>query len=417
MSDNNINVIFRKMPNTHSITLGLYIKAGQAYGDESCVGITHFLEHLHFRKSGEWNQDELYYEMESMGSTLRATTYRDFLKFSMKITPDKLDKCISLFQNLLNTKGWTDEEFQREKQVVLNQIIEQGTYVSLDEEARKLIFREHPLSHAIMGNMESIERIGKKEIQEYKDKIFHAGNMLLCVTGNISDSDCWSITRAFNLNMDHNSLINKKPDYPKCFHHRKPDIKLVYVQDENPLEINMAFDIKYNRDTTDLLSILNCILGEGVGSRIQRKVREDKCYTSDIFSYIEWYQEFAVLHIRFSVEKKNLLPCFEEILNIIKELKENISQKDLDVSLPFYTTNLIFNEDDTEEMNFQLAYNKLVLNMDYHVPAIDNDSHTIVKLQDLAREIFVKKNITIVVLGNTRQVTQKAIVQLLEERL
>ena len=55
--------------------------------------------------------------------------------------------------------------------------------------------------------------------------------------------------------------------------------------------------------------------------------------------------------------------------------------------------------------------------MDYHVPAIDNDSYTIVKLQDLAREIFVKKNITIVVLGNTRQVTQKAIVQLLEERL
>lgn len=80
--DNGLTVLFHQMPNTHSVTVGLYVKAGCLYENEHHIGITHLLEHLHFRKLGVLSQKELYYKMECIGSTLRAATYRDFLKFT-----------------------------------------------------------------------------------------------------------------------------------------------------------------------------------------------------------------------------------------------------------------------------------------------------------------------------------------------
>ena len=79
--NNGLTVFFYQMSNTHSVTISLYVKAGSVY--EEVEGTTHLLEHLHFRKLGKFTQEELYYEMECMGSSLRAAAYRDFMKFSM----------------------------------------------------------------------------------------------------------------------------------------------------------------------------------------------------------------------------------------------------------------------------------------------------------------------------------------------
>lgn len=52
----------------------------------------------------------------------------------------------------------------------------------------------------------------------------------------------------------------------------------------------------------------------------------------------------------------------EEIVMILNDVKDNITKRDLDISLPFYTVNQIFDEDDTEKMNFKLAYESFILN-------------------------------------------------------
>ena len=88
--NNGFHIASFSMPNTHSITVGLYIRAGSKYESFEENGITHFLEHLHFRRLGDLSQQDLYYNMESIGGTLRAQTGRDYLKFSMKILPKSL---------------------------------------------------------------------------------------------------------------------------------------------------------------------------------------------------------------------------------------------------------------------------------------------------------------------------------------
>lgn len=46
--NNGIPVLFHKMSNTHSVTPGLYVRAGVGYPAECISGISHLLEHLCF---------------------------------------------------------------------------------------------------------------------------------------------------------------------------------------------------------------------------------------------------------------------------------------------------------------------------------------------------------------------------------
>lgn len=220
---NGLSVLLYNMPNTHSVTVGLYIKAGSGYKSEYIAGISHLLEHLHFRRCGQISQEELYYKMESMGSTLRGATYRDFISFTMKVVPQNLEKCIEIF-----------------------------------------------CSH----------------------------NLLLCITGNVDDRSFADTVKSLEEVSISESQHKNVLEFPSCFHHRKPDIEFVPMPDENYLDVNLSFDISYDKKDRELLVLLNCILGEGVGSRLQRIVREQKGFTSNISSYIEWYKRFAVLHIQ-----------------------------------------------------------------------------------------------------------------------
>lgn len=409
--NNGIRIQYHKMINTHSITVGLYVKGGCVYENEEIFGITHFLEHLHFRKIGDITQEELYYQMESLGSTLRATTYRDFLKFSMKVVPIYIDKCVEIFCKLIEQRSWSEVEFEKERQVVINQILENENYLDINKLARNVIFREHNLSNEIMGTVESIKHIKIEDVVKFKRELFNVNNFVICITGNLTDLQFEEIAKKLE-----SISIEKGREregnwlaYPKFFGRRKPEVKFFPVEYGNLLDVNLSFDVSIEKISREMLILLNGILGEGVGSKLQKFIREDYCYTSNIGSYVEQYREFAILHICFTVEKKVLLPCFEMIVRILKELKSSIIKRDLDVVLPFYTMNHAFYEDDTEEMNFQLAYHNFVLDTEFSEFKIENNSNTILRLEKCAEEIFTKDNLCIVIMGDAENVSKEAI--------
>lgn len=412
---NGVRCIVNPMRNTHSVTVGLYLKAGVGYGEDK-PGITHLLEHLHFRQLGKTSQSELYYRMEKIGSTLRAVTYRDLLHFSMKVAPSHIEECLGIFTEILNAKSWTNENFCSEKQVVQNQIIESENYTSIEKSARRCIFKDHPLACDIMGTTLQVEDIVLQDIVDYKNKVFCTSNILICMTGNFTNQQELRMLKMFSEYEALPIYEEFKLVYPTCFHSRKPDIILEHTDNGNQLDVNISFDIKYSSANVLYLRLLNCILGEGVGSRLQRSIREEKHYCAGIGSYVEWYAGFAVLHISFAVDNKVFYPCLNDIVDIINLMKTDITKEDMDTALPFYTTNQIFYEDDTEAMNYQLAYQQLIFGQSSAKSNPQNNKETIDAIQTIATDIFVPANCCVVVIGNTRRLTKKRIREIIQGR-
>lgn len=100
---NGLEVWVSRLPNTHSVTVDLFVRSGVAYETSDKLGITHLLEHLIFRELQGFSQRELYFFMESLGTTLKAVTYRDFLRFYLKVLPENAVNVTKIFKSILQT--------------------------------------------------------------------------------------------------------------------------------------------------------------------------------------------------------------------------------------------------------------------------------------------------------------------------
>lgn len=397
------------MPNTHSITVGLYIRAGSKYESFEENGITHFLEHLHFRRLGDLSQQDLYYNMESIGGTLRAQTGRDYLKFSMKILPKHLFACLQIFKRIVTADNWTESDLKLEKSVVINQIDQH--YYTNESLAHDLIFKNSSLSYEIMGSVENVESFGLKKIKSFKRRIFNNENMLLCVTGNIDESSKNLIKSTFedlNINCGMKLYNNCIPGH---YFKRKPDIVFDYA-DWDMLDVHLAFDVS-SSVSEEKINLLNCITGEGVGSRLQGVLREKLGYTADISSYTEVYEECSVIHIVYTVNKKHFTDSLKALTDTLNKMKHNICEKDICVSLPFYSDNLAFVLDDTEQMNHIIGYYRFVINKEFNSIKCGDVTELCETLMTYAKNIFTPKNTCIAVTGNCRGITKKTVSNIL----
>ena len=115
---NGLEVWVSRLPNTHSVTVDLFVRSGVAYETSDKLGITHLLEHLIFRELQGFSQRELYFFMESLGTTLKAVTYRDFLRFYLKVLPENAVNAMRIFKSILQTHSWSSDAFNAEKAVV-----------------------------------------------------------------------------------------------------------------------------------------------------------------------------------------------------------------------------------------------------------------------------------------------------------
>lgn len=403
MLENGLNYLYYPMSNTHSVTLGLYIKTDINFDVSINSGIAHLLEHMHFRKIGFLSQEELYLFFEKTGSTLRAVTYRDFIKFSVKIIPQYLDAWIEIFSELINTYNWTDEELIKEKAVIRNQITEHNSFVSVDDIVRENVFLDTLYAEPIMGTNEEIENITVFDLIRYKKQIFSKKNVCFSVTGNISNQENKRIVDKLEKVIINTEQIIDRVSIPSNWHNRKPDICIFNTEDDGFFDVNISFDITYSESDVEYIRLLNGILGEGIGSRLEMLIREKLAMTSDIYSYIEWYKKIALLHIRFRVETEKIYNCIDVILNELVSIKNNISEKDIITNLPFFVTQRAFLEDSTDEMNFELSYNGFVLEMNNRFNSLVNNDKLNYDLHNLAKTIFCSQNMVVTVLGAEKE--------------
>lgn len=130
--ENDLTMYYTRIPTAQSIAIGMYVKCGSQNEIKQQNGISHMLEHMHFRRLGQMYSDEIYHETESMGATLSAVTYKDFTKYEMKIRPRFLPKATQLFRLLIEHDTWNSEDLESERIIVRREMLEKTAYFDLD---------------------------------------------------------------------------------------------------------------------------------------------------------------------------------------------------------------------------------------------------------------------------------------------
>lgn len=400
--NNGLKIVEYPIDNAQSIEIGLYIKAGARYENKGDNGITHLLEHMHFRQLGNMKQKEIYEYAEKMGSTLRGTTYKEMLCFNIKVRPKYLKKSLNLFEKIITTYEWTEEQLKSEKKVVISEIREKEDNNENQKIIDRVIWNKHPLSNSILGNASNIKRITLQKLVQYKKKIFCKDNMLLVITGAINEEEIIWINKKFEAIAINECLqkINSNNMNDGQFK-RKHNYLMKNYPEWNLINMQLIFDVDLKQIKENELLFFNSIVGGGDGSYLQQEIRDKRGMVYDIYSYGEIFSDKAVWSIVYSIEKDQLYLSLNVIVKMLKMLKTVISQEDIEKNMPFFTENLWYWTEETKELNFQLGNdfikNKIGLTINERIK--ENEKINYERMQKVAEIILKNKNMSLIAMG------------------
>lgn len=414
---NGINVYYYPIKNAYSVALGLYINLGVKDESSENNGITHLLEHLHFRKLGDWEQKDIYYNMNKIGAALNGSTYKELLKFSIKARPKYFFECLEFFLRILITYNWTEEDLINEKKIVMNELHEKEAYMDISTYVDELAWKNSPLSLPIIGTEHSIENITLEQIVKYKKQYFRAGNLTLIITGNAAENDVQeAVNKIEKIQLNNYPLeFTKKCSLPVNIFNRALNIEFIDC-DWNYVDVNISFDI--DNINSEVAALLNSIIGGGIGSILPNIIREQYGLVYDIFSKIDIYNEKSIMNIEFSTKKQNICICLKEIINILNLVKKNISTEDIDANIIYFTENSWYLLENPEVLNEELGWksfaaDKLSFSIEEKIEKYKKINQQ--TLMDFAKKTFVSKNASLIILGQTSHITKQEIKLIISE--
>lgn len=401
---NGLTIIKNKYDSVNSINISLFFKVGALNEKKGVYGITHLAEHMFFRNLNGTPQKQLYYKTECMGTTLRGTTYRNCVWFDITVTKKHFKESILLISQLLKKFDWNINDFEKEKQIVKNQI--QFKTRNFMDSVNEFYFDRNEMNTPIMGTISDVEKISLHDINLWKQQYFSCNNAAIVLSGCFNDSDYQEAISIFqqinNIGKKQNTLFFA----PKDYKNRSEKSDTIIETDSDEVDIWITYDID-DIDTEEYYAarFLTSLLGSGDGSLLSTCLIEEHCLTDEVVATVDDFYGTSRIMIECTCKNQDIVLVLNCIFYNISLLKKEIPKYNYLSTIPFFTDNQILLYDDTRNFSHYLGWNRFIKEYDTWCPSLDATkygSFTIDALIQYANKIFVSENMTINLSNNEK---------------
>ena len=319
---NGIKIIVEQIP-VEAVNLSIWVGVGSAVENDGINGMAHFLEHMVFKGSDRLNLGEFEQAIESHGGNTNAATSQDYTHFYINVAPQDFAKLAPLQLDIVLNPSIPDEEFQRERHVVLEEIrrSEDNPDRRIYRHISELVYDHLPYRRPVLGPVEVISQVTAQQMQDFHRQWYSPNNITIAVVGNLPVQEMISVIEQY---FDESGLdsSNKAAIAPKSqtipqsisqsiqsFASEPPFTEVVRreVTDSSLTQARLSMTWRVpglvELEETYPLSILANILGSGRTSRMVQDLRENRRLVDRVSvsnSAMVWqgtFQVFAKLNI------------------------------------------------------------------------------------------------------------------------
>jgi zinc protease len=286
--ENGLQVVVIPMRNNSNvITTDIFYKVGSGNEIMGKSGIAHMLEHLNFKSTKNLKAGEFDEIVKGFGGVNNASTGFDYTHYYIKSSSANLAKSLELFSELMQHLRLSDEEFQPERNVVLEERLWRTDnnpigylYFRLFNNA----FTYHPYHWTPIGFKDDIKNWTIEDIRSFHSKYYQPNNAIIVVAGDIKSEEVFeSVEKQFG-------HIKNAHELPKPHHQVEPQqdgAKRVMLKKESEVEmVAIAYKIPdFKHKDQVALSALSELLSSGKSSRLQRVLVDEKKMVNQIYGY------------------------------------------------------------------------------------------------------------------------------------
>ncbi|MDD7718566.1 MAG: insulinase family protein [Eubacteriaceae bacterium] len=395
------------------ICMGIYFRTGLGYESDDMTGISHLVEHMLFRRLNKISNEELYSILNKTGATLSGCTYPDGIQFKFVFNREYIDTILELVNNLFCTHCWTRKEVELEKKIILRQIRESG--YGDEDKLDELYYEGCYYAKKVAGNKSSVKSITVEAVNKFAKEFITVSNAGVVLTGAYDESVVKLINEAM-ITISNSKENDIKPElipyqFP-CRFEKRNENDIVCKRWQYDSRIIVSFDVSKRNELEKLLLLDMVFLGDG--SVIGNSLREAAGLTGNILTEVSRNRGFTKYTAYFDVQNGDEEEAIALLIDEIARFLKSDKSKHLEENIRFYIDGSDICSSISEH-NTWIGYGKYLIN-DNHYFAEDTSElygqMNAETLDDRAKELFVKSNMSLSVLkGSGSTVTKKTILK------
>ncbi|MBI5249224.1 MAG: insulinase family protein [Desulfomonile tiedjei] len=350
--DNGVRVITETVPYVQSISMGIWVHSGSRYERPEVNGICHFIEHMLFKGTDKRSAFTIAKEIDSVGGVLNAFTSKELTSFYCRVLSENTELAVDLLADIFLNASFPDDEIEREKQVVCQEIhqLEDSPEDLVHEILGIRFWRDDPLGQPILGTIPNIVKLDRNTLVGFKNQYYTPDETLICAAGKLEHDAFVQLVERHTGKFPRSKadVYKIQPKSDASAHVEERDLEQVHVciGMDGPSAVDPRRHAGY---------ILNAVLGGGMSSRLFQEVREKRGLAYAVYSFLSSFSDTGIFGIYAGCDPERL----QELLNIMGketlELSRSITADDVSTAKSQIKGNIILAMESTDSRMNRLA--------------------------------------------------------------
>jgi len=324
-----MRVALHPMKHTRVVTIGVYVGVGSCCESKDSNGISHFIEHMVFKGTGQRSAFEIANEMESIGAQINAFTSRDCTAFYTISTDEHTEKCCEILSDIFFNSKLAPDSMENEKGVVIEEInmCNDDTTDLCQDQLNLAHYGDTGLGRPILGSIKNVKSFTPEDLRDYMSRYYCADNVVVSVAGNIDENALLDLINTYFENKFVNKVSSRCEKTTKRIFRRQMKI----LKPTEQINIAFAFpSYKISDKRISSLYLLSNILGGGMSSRLFQKLREENGLVYDVYATDSEYKHTGMFMVYLAAKPESAEKAVRVVKEVFLDVKNNlITQQEL----------------------------------------------------------------------------------------
>jgi len=324
---NGLTLIYQKDLSSAITVFQILIKGGKGSEPEGKDGLAYLTTRLAIEIPDRGKLQDLM----SQASSVSWMSKGDYSLINIRSLSENLDKTLKITTQIMLNPLFSGLRIERIKKLMNHQRKRQeDDPINVGHnDCLEKFFTKTGYGGSVLGSEESLKAIKKKDIKNFYENYFRAGNMVVAVTSDLEKESLIEI-----LNKYFTKFPAGKPSESKQKDVSIPEERKTFIEkDTKQFFISLAFPLpKITSKNFVLASIVENLLGEGVASRLWA-LRYRKKLAYNVNSRATRMKDGGILEAYLETDKEKKEVALEALKEVLNNLFENgIKEEELKVT-------------------------------------------------------------------------------------
>lgn len=399
---NGMKVILVPMKNAPTVTVLTMVETGSKYESKENNGISHFLEHMCFK--GTTNRPSaglISRELDSIGSHYNAFTGEEYTGYYAKAASKHASKLLDVISDLYLNQIFDEKEIQKEKGVIIEEInmYHDMPQRHVSELFTELLYGDQPAGWNIAGTKENVQKMKREDFVEYRKNHYVASATALIVAGNFNEKKIMKeLAEKFK-----KIPSSKKAGKLKVREEQmSPAIRIEHRKtDQTHIVLGVRGFPVGHKDTT-AARVLNAVLGAGMSSRLFQKMREEMGVGYYVRSSYDLYTDHGILYVSIGADPSRVSEVVRAIIDEFKKfIAEFVSDEELNKTKEYLAGTMYLGLESSDSVAEHYGSQEVMRQSLKTPEQIIKEIKAVTsrKIRDVAKKLFVTKNLNLAIVG------------------